>query len=137
MSDPVHDTVNLPGTPAPRGYSDATLARKGRLLALGGHVSYDADRRLVHLDDLVGQVRQTLRNLKGTLQAAGAGPEHLIKLTIHTPVVARYREELKAVGAAWREELGAVYPAMTLIGVATLFDEGALVEIDGYAVIPD
>ena len=131
-----HQIVNLPGATEPRGYSDAVLPARGRLLVLGGHVSFDHDRRLIHPGQLVGQMRQTLRNLRATLEAAGARPEHLVKLTIHTTDVPRYRDARRELGKVWREELGPVFPAMTLLGVADLFDEGAVLEIDGLAVIP-
>jgi enamine deaminase RidA (YjgF/YER057c/UK114 family) len=132
-----HQAVNLPGAPEPRGYSDAMIPTAGRLVVLGGHVSFDSERRLVHPGQLVGQLRQTLRNLCATLAEAGARPEHLVKLTIHTTDVPRYREALKELGQVWREVLGPVYPAMTLLGVSGLFDEGAVLEIDGLAIIPD
>lgn len=133
----VHQPVNMPGATPPRGYSDAVLAGPvGRLLVLGGHVAFDAERRIVARGDIPGQVGQIVRNLKATLAAAGAGPEHLVKLTIHTLDVPAYRARLREIGEVWRRELGCTYPAMTLLGVAALFDDGALVEIDGLAVLP-
>ena len=132
----VHQVVNQPGSVAPRGYSDSVLAGPGRLLVLGGHVSFDQDRRIVHRGDLPAQVGQTLRNLRATLAAAGGTPDPRGKLTIHTLDVPLYRAKLRQIGEIWRRELGCAYPAMTLLGVAALFDDGALVEIDGIAVIP-
>ena len=137
MPDAHHQAINLPGVTLPRGYSDATLASLGgHLLFLGGHVAFDQHRRICHPGDLVAQVGVTLGNLRKTLEAAGGLPEHLVKLTIHTTDVAAYRVNAPAIGAVWRKELGRVYPAMTLLGVAALFDEGAVVEIDGVAVLP-
>jgi enamine deaminase RidA (YjgF/YER057c/UK114 family) len=103
---------------------------------LGGHVAFDANRKLLFANELLPQVRQTLINLKSTLESVGGKPEQLVKLTIHTPVVQLWRSEAKAIGEHWREILGKVYPAMTLIGVTELFDVGALVEIDGLAALP-
>lgn len=129
--------IHAQGFVPPRGYSDAAIApSSGRLLVLGGHVAFDTQRQIVHPGELVPQVRQTLQNLLATLTTAGTTPNHIIKLVIHTPVVGQWRDESKAIGVVWREVLGKVYPAMTLIGVTELFDKGALVEIDGLAALP-
>ena len=132
-----HQFINLPGAIAPRGYSDATLAASGRVLYLGGHVSYDSERRLVHPGDIVAQVDLALKNLRGTLEAAGATPQDLVRMVIHCTDVPAYRRERPGIGEAWRRQLGKAYPAMMLLGVVELYDEEALVEIDGIAVIPN
>lgn len=128
--------INLPGAVPPRGYSDvAVITGAQRHIVLGGHVAFDSQRIIVGPNDVVAQMRQTLRNLKATLAAAGASPEHLVQLKIHSTDVAAYQANLKAIGAIWREELGAVYPAMTLVGVTALFEPGSVLEIDGLAVL--
>ncbi|MAG56214.1 MAG: enamine deaminase RidA [Planctomycetes bacterium] len=132
-----NEHVNAPGFVDPVGYSDATRSGDGRrLVFLAGHVAFDKERRIVHAGDLVAQVRQTLHNLRGTLEAAGGHPEDLVKLTIHTMDVPAWRAQLGPIGAAWRDVLGRVFPATTLLGIAELFDDGALVEIDGIAAVP-
>lgn len=129
--------INLPDVAPPPGYSDATLAPAGaQLLVLGGHVAYDSERKLQHAGELVPQIERTLRNLRRTLETAGLGPEHLVKLTIHVTDVPAFRAAKKEIGRVWREVLGKAYPAMTLLGVQELHDEGAVVEIDGLAVLP-
>lgn len=128
--------LNMAGAVAPKGYSDAALIEgAARQLVLGGHVAFDAQRNIVAPGEIVAQMRQTLKNLRGTLAAAGAEPRHLVKLKIHVTDVADYKAHLKEIGAVWREELGAVYPAMTLVGVTGLFEPGSVVEIDGLAVL--
>jgi enamine deaminase RidA (YjgF/YER057c/UK114 family) len=135
LSGPIH--VNLPGASAPRGYSDATIAPASRrILALGGHVAYDADRVIRQEGDLPGQMATCLQNLKATLAAAGGEPRDLIKLTILVTDVGAYRAALPALGRVWRSILGPAYPAMTLLGVAALYDTQALIEIDGWAALP-
>jgi enamine deaminase RidA (YjgF/YER057c/UK114 family) len=47
-----------------------------------------------------------------------------------------YLASLRDVGAAYRETLGAVYPAMTLVQVAALLEDRAKVEIEATAVVP-
>jgi enamine deaminase RidA (YjgF/YER057c/UK114 family) len=122
------------GMAKPRGYEDAVLCDGAQaILWLGGHVAFDADRRILHPGDLVAQTRVTLANLKATLAAAGLDPSHLVKLTIHVTDVAAYRANLSEIGRVWREALGKTYPAMTLIGVTGLMEPGAVIEIDGIA----
>lgn len=125
--------VNLPGATPPRGYSDAALVTGGRRLVLGGHVAFDAQRRIVSPDELLPQLRQTLKNLRATLGAAGFTPADLVKLKLHVTDVAAYQSQRKAIGTIWLEELGPVYPAMILIGVTGLFEPGSVIEIDGEA----
>lgn len=131
-----HRNLCRPGAERPRGYSDATLAAQGRLLFLGGHVAFDDQRRIQHPGDLVSQLGRTLSNLRATLESAGGQTRDLVKLTIHVTDVEEYRSHMRELGLVWREVLGPVYPATTLLQVAGLFDRGALVEIDGIAVIP-
>lgn len=134
----VHRNLAIPGSTPPRGYSDATLVgRAGHTIFLGGHVAFDTRRNILHPGQLVPQMRQALINLKATLSAAGALPEHLVKLNIYTLDVPAYRSHLREIGEVWREVLGPAYPAMTLLGVRELFDEGALIEIEGIAVVPE
>jgi enamine deaminase RidA (YjgF/YER057c/UK114 family) len=128
--------VNLPGAVAPKGYSDAgVVSAAAQQIVLGGHVAFDAQRNIVAPGDICGQMRQTLKNLRATLAACGATPAHLVKLKIHVTDVSAYKANLKTIGAIWREELGAVYPAMTLVGVTALFEPGSVVELDGIAVV--
>jgi enamine deaminase RidA (YjgF/YER057c/UK114 family) len=127
--------VNAPTLSPPRGYQDAVVADGIReFLALGGHVAFDAERRIAHKGDLVAQFRLSLRNLKATLDAAGFPFESVVKLTIYTTDVPGYRAKTKELGAAWREVFGKVFPAMTLAGATALMEQDALVEIDGFAV---
>lgn len=118
----------------PRGYEDAVLVTGSRrLLALGGHVAFDAERRLLHPGDLPAQFGVAIRNLKGTLAAAGFTIADVLKLTIYATDVPAYRAHLKELGAQWKEVFGRHFPAMTLIGVTELMEPGAVVEIDGLA----
>lgn len=127
--------VVAPGFVAPRGYQDAVVVEDGRrILALGGHVAFDAERRLLHAGDLVLQFRVALTNLKATLGAAGFAFEDVVKLTVHVVDVPAYRARTKELGAIWREVFGRTFPAMTLLGVTDLMEPGCVVEIDGLAI---
>ena len=86
--------------------------------------------------DLVAQVDRVLHNLVTALAAAGGAPEHLVKLTIFVADVEDYLARRADIGATWRARLGKVFPAMTLVQVSDFWNDGALIEIEGVAVVP-
>lgn len=132
-----NDVVNAPGFIDPVGYADAMRVADGRrLVFLAGHVAFDENREIQHPGDLVSQVRVLLENLKTTLAAAGGAPEDLVRLQILVTDVASWRTNAREIGSVWRDVLGKCYPATTLLGVTALFDEGAVVEIEGVAAVP-
>jgi hypothetical protein len=47
-----------------------------------------------------------------------------------------YRAHANDIGDVWRRLVGREYPAMAGIGVTRLWDAEALVEVQGFAVIP-
>ena len=47
-----------------------------------------------------------------------------------------YRGATTAIGQGWRGRMGKHYPAMRLVKVAGLLEPGALVEIEGVAMLP-
>ncbi len=122
------------GWPRPRGYSNAILAR-GRVLAIAGQIGWNERGEFVS-DDFVAQAEQALRNVATILRAAGGSPEHLVRLTWYVTDKHAYLAASRALGAAYREIFGAVYPAMTLVQVAALLEDRAKVEIEATAVLP-
>jgi enamine deaminase RidA (YjgF/YER057c/UK114 family) len=129
-----HRIVNPAGLLPPIGFSHAVVAAPGRLVQLGGQTGHHADGRLP--DGLVPQFEAAISNLMVALRAVGAAPEHLTALQIYVCDMAGYRESLPALGAAYRRHLGRHYPAVALLGVASLFDPDALVELVATAVVP-
>lgn len=123
-----------PGWPRPKGYSNGVAAR-GEVLAIAGMIGWDAQERLVGREFLP-QFRQALLNVCAVVVAAGGAPEHIVSLTIYVTDKRQYCAALAEVGAAYREVLGRNYPAMALVQVADLLEPGALVEIQGLAVLP-
>jgi enamine deaminase RidA (YjgF/YER057c/UK114 family) len=85
----------------------------------------------------VAQFEQALTNLLTALAAAGGAPEHLATVTIYIVDMDDYRQHAREIGAVWRRLAGTEYPAMAGIGVARLWDEAALVELQGIAEIPN
>jgi enamine deaminase RidA (YjgF/YER057c/UK114 family) len=135
MTEPVHGIVNPDGLVAPRGYSHAVVAAPGRTVYVTGQVASDAAGEIVGAT-LAEQLDQALGNVAVVLAGAGAGPEHVVSLTIFTTAVDQYRATLPEVGAAYRRHFGRYYPAMALLGVTELVDPRALVEIVATAVVP-
>lgn len=127
-------TINPPGWPRPSGYAQGIVAQ-GRYLAISGQIGWNERNELVS-DDFLEQARQVLRNVMTVLAAAGGTAEHLVRLTWYVTDRHKYRDNLKALGAAYRDIVGTHYPAMTLVEVAALLEEGAKVEVEATAVLP-
>jgi enamine deaminase RidA (YjgF/YER057c/UK114 family) len=105
------------------------------MVFVGGQVGWNGSQEF-ETDDFAGQVRQCLENVVTVLAEAGAGPEHLVRLTWYVTDKAEYLRSLKEVGAAYRAVLGRHFPAMTLVQVTALLEDRAKVEIEATAVIP-
>ena len=128
-------TIQPDGWPVPKGYSNGVLTTGGRLLFVAGQVGWDREEKIVG-PDFAAQFARALDNVLEVVRTAGGGPEHLASLTVFVTDKARYLASRKALGAVWRERMGRHYPAMALVEVAGLVEEGALVEIQGAAVLP-
>ena len=128
-------TVQPEGWPTPRGYANGVVAT-GRQLFIGGQIGWNAEQRF-EAHDFVGQMRQALLNIRAVLEAAGGAPDHLVRLTWYVTDKAEYLARQREVGAAYREVLGKVFPAMTMVVVSALVEDEALVEIEATAVLPD
>jgi len=129
------DILQPPGWPRPKGYANG-VACSGRQVFVSGMIGWDAEGRF-HTDDFVGQARQALQNIVAVLREAGAGPQHIVRMTWYVVDKREYLDAGSALGAAYREVLGAHYPAMSAVQVAGLMEDRARVEIEVTAVIPD
>ncbi|RDG37662.1 RidA family protein [Streptomyces corynorhini] len=117
------------------GFSHAVTATGGRLVLLAGQTALDSAGRITG-DTLPDQFAVALGNLLTALAAAGGTPGDLARVTVYTTDVADYRAHTARLGRIWRAAVGREYPAMAVIGVVRLWDEQALVELDGIAVLP-
>ncbi|MDX1420216.1 MAG: RidA family protein [Rubricoccaceae bacterium] len=126
--------LHPPGWARPSGYSNGILA-EGRLVFIAGQIGWDAEQRLVS-PDLVPQAEQALRNVAAVLAEAGARPEHVARMTWYVTDKRAYLAASQAIGEAYRAVFGRHYPAMTLVEVADLLEDGARVEIEATAVLP-
>jgi enamine deaminase RidA (YjgF/YER057c/UK114 family) len=116
------------------GYSNG-VAASGRMIFCGGLIGWNAQQEF-ETDDFVGQVAQTLRNIVAVLAEAGAGPEHLVRLTWYVTDKKAYLANLKELGRAYRDIIGKHFPAMALVQVVALVEDRAKVEIEATAVVP-
>lgn len=123
------------GWVTPKGYANGVAAR-GTMVFTGGQIGWNAQQQF-ESDDFIDQTRQTLLNVRAVLEAGGAGPEHLVRLTWYVTDRNEYNSRLKELGAVYREVLGKNFPAMACVQVAGLMGERAKIEIEATAVIPD
>jgi enamine deaminase RidA (YjgF/YER057c/UK114 family) len=126
--------INPPSLARPSGFSHG-IETRGRLLFLAGQTGQDSTGRIVAAGDLVAQFRQALTNVRAVLEAAGGTLRDLVKVTFYVTDKRDYRAKSRAIGAVYRELMGGYYPATTLVEVRGLWDDEALIEIDGIAVL--
>lgn len=119
----------------PKGYANGILAR-GAMLFVGGQIGWNAKQEF-ESDDFIAQTKQALQNILAVLQAGGAGPEHMVRMTWYVVDRVEYGARLKELGGAYREVMGKNFPAMTCVEVSALVEDRAKVEIEVTAVVPD
>ena len=119
----------------PKGYANGVMAR-GALIFVGGQIGWNSAQQF-ESDDFIVQTRQTLHNIVAVLKAAGAGPEHMVRMTWYVIDKVEYAARLKELGATYREVMGKNFPAMTCVQVAGLVEDRARIEIEVTAVLPD
>jgi enamine deaminase RidA (YjgF/YER057c/UK114 family) len=112
------------------------VAARGRQVFVAGMVGWDAQQRF-HSDDFAAQAVQALRNVVAVLEAGGAKPAHLVRMTWYVTDKREYLAALPAVGQAFRELIGHYDIAMTAVQVTALIEDRAKVEIEATAVVPE
>lgn len=127
--------VNPAGLARPRGFSHG-IETSGRLLFVAGQVGWNGQAQIVS-DRFVDQFDQALANVLTVVTEAGGGPESIARLTLYVTDKREYAAEQKAIGERYRARMGRHYPAMTLVEVRSLLEDGAKVEIEATAVIPE
>jgi enamine deaminase RidA (YjgF/YER057c/UK114 family) len=125
MDGPV--IVNPPELPEPVGFAHAVVA--GKTVYLGGQTGEGAT--------LIEQFDSAAGRIVTALEAAGAKPDDLVSLVVYTTEIDEYRASTKELGEVWRRHFGRRYPAMALLGVASLMEPDAKVELMGVAALPD
>jgi enamine deaminase RidA (YjgF/YER057c/UK114 family) len=121
--------------PKPRGFSHGVeLVGPGRWIVLGGQTG--GDEKGDCAPDMAAQVGSALRRIIKLLNEAGAGPEHIVRLTWYLTSRSEYEAAGAGIGAAWKETLGRNFPPSTLLYIGGLVDIRAKVEIEVTAFVP-
>jgi len=129
------ERVNPPDLSPPTGFSHAVVATGSRVVFLAGQTALDGDGKVTG-QTLPEQFERALGNLLTALAASGGTPADLARVTVYATDVADYRDRAAELGRVWRRLAGRDYPAMAVVQVVRLWDERALVELDGFAVLP-
>ncbi|MFE5677150.1 RidA family protein [Streptomyces erythrochromogenes] len=129
------DRINPAELSPATGFSHAVVATGSRLVFLAGQTALDGAGKVVG-ETLPEQFETALANLLSALAAAGGAPADLARVTVYAVDVAAYRIHAAELGRIWRRLAGRDYPAMAVVGAVRLWDEAALVELDGVAVLP-
>ncbi len=130
-----HQVLHPAGWVPAKGYANGIAAR-GTQVFVGGQIGWNAQQQF-ETDDFIAQTRQTLQNVMAVLKEAGAGPEHMVRMTWYVIDRVEYNARLKELGGVYRDVIGRHFPAMTCIEVSALMEERAKVEIEVTAVLPD
>ena len=124
--------INPPELHTNPAFSQGTLAPAGAsTLYIGGQNGTDAEGAIV-AGGIKEQSAQALRNVRSVLAAVGAGPEHVVKMTIYLAADADLNAGFAAVGEVWGDHPTAI----SVLRVAAVARPGALVEIDAIALVP-
>lgn len=126
--------INPDSLAPPRGYSNGMALGPGRVLFVAGQIGWDRHSKLVAAD-LTAQFDQALRNVMDVVRGAGGEASCIGQLTIYVTDKQEYLQEARAIGHAYREHMGKHFPAMALLEVADLLEDGAKVEIQAMAVL--
>ena len=126
-------TLQPEGWPRPSGYANG-VAASGRQVFVAGQIGWDETGTIVS-EDFAEQFRQVLANTLAVLKVAGAGPEHICRMTWYVTSRDEYTASLPALGGHWKALIGRNYPAMAVVIVAGLVEPGAKVEIETTAVV--
>ncbi len=127
--------VNPPSLAHPRGFSHGVLVTGGMVLFLAGQTASDAEGQIVAHGNLVAQYEQVLRNLQTVVEAAGGTMQDIVKITIFVRDRDSYLAQLKPLGNVHKTFFGNYYPATALLEISRFYQDEALIEIEGIAVI--
>ena len=129
----MHEVIHPDGWAPAKGYANGMKTQGGQVF-VGGQIGWTG-AKLFESRDFVGQTEQALRNVVAVVEAAGGGPEHIVRLTWYVTDKREYLARQKEVGEVYRRVMGRHFPAMTMVVVAGLVEDEALVEIEATAVV--
>jgi enamine deaminase RidA (YjgF/YER057c/UK114 family) len=127
--------INPESLGAPRGYANGVLTEAGgRWLFIAGQIAWNREQQLVS-DDLVAQFDRALANVIAVVAEAGGRPDQIARLILYVTDKAEYKQRMKEIGERYRAHMGKHFPAMVLVEVKSLLEDGAQVEIEGIAIL--
>ena len=129
----MHNTLLPEGWPRPKGYANGVITQGQYHLFCGGQIGWTPDE-VFDSHDFLGQLRQALLNVRAVLEAGGAGPQHMARMTWYITDKQAYLANLREVGATYRDVMGKNFPAMSVVEVSALIEDEALIEIEVTAV---
>jgi enamine deaminase RidA (YjgF/YER057c/UK114 family) len=119
----------------PRGFSHGVeVDEGGKWVVLAGQTG--GDDKGDYASDMAAQVGTALRRIIRLLAEAGAGPEHIVRLTWYLTSRDEYQAAGAGIGAVWKDTLGRNFPPSTLLYISGLVDARAKVEIEVTAFVP-
>ncbi len=118
----------------PKGYNHGVLTNGGRILFVAGQIGWDRNANLV--EGFAAQFDLALANVLEVVRAAGGNAQDIGRFTIFVKDKSEYLKLRKEIATLYRQRMGNHYPAMSLVVVKDLLEDGALVEIEATAVIP-
>lgn len=128
-----HKNIHPEGWAPAKGYANGVLTEDGHLF-VGGQVGWNADQVFEH-HDFAGQMEQILKNILAVVEAADGRAEHITRMTWFVTDKSDYMARQREIGEVYRRVMGRHFPAMSLVVIAGLVEDGALLEIEATAVI--
>ena len=116
-----------------KGYANGILSKDGQLF-VGGQIGWNS-QQVFETHDFIGQTEQTLQNIITVVEKAGGQITDITRLTWYVKDKKEYLARQREVGQAYRRVMGKYFPAMTMVVVADLIEDEALVEIEATAVL--
>ncbi len=130
-----HEILLPKGWRRPKGYANG-IAASGRFVFTAGVVGWNEEEVFL-ADDIAGQFRQALLNTRAILAEGGAAPSDIVRMTCYVTDKRDYLASAGAIGAAWREIFGKVFPCIALVQVVALVEDAAKIEIETTAIVAD
>ena len=129
----LHQIIQPDGWAQAKGYANGVLTEDGHLF-VGGQIGWNAQQKFEH-HDFIAQMDQALQNLLAVVEKSGGTATDITRLTWYVTDKKEYLARQREVGQTYRKVLGHHFPAMTMVVVADLIEDEALVEIEATAVI--
>jgi enamine deaminase RidA (YjgF/YER057c/UK114 family) len=132
-----HKSINPQELAMPKGYSHGVLADAGgRTLCVAAQLGWDGTGKIIS-EEMSAQFRQALKNVGSILRQSGANPDHILRVQIYIVGKQEYLRQVETIGKDYRQFMGKHSPTMTLAVVNELLEQGAKIQIEVTASIPE